>query len=95
MEKQQEGETALKPVPSTNFNYAIDVAPLLAVTPKSLRFWIGFEWQPSIGRWMAHCGISNGFRLITPAVLKSLIRQARELQLLVTSYRAHHQPSEP
>jgi hypothetical protein len=74
-------------------NYAVDVGPRLLNFPNSARFWIGFEWQASIGRWLAHCGRPNEFRLISPAVLRSLIRQARELQLLVTSYRANRQPS--
>jgi hypothetical protein len=78
---------------STHFNYAIDVGPRLQNFPSSARFWIGFEWQPSVGRWMAHCGLPNEFRLISPATLKSLIRQARKLQLLVTSYRANRQRS--
>ena len=69
-----------------NFNYAINVAPLMPALPEGWSFWVGLQWQPTIGRWMAHCGRLNEFKLISPALMKTLIREARQKQLLVTSY---------
>jgi hypothetical protein len=70
-----------------NFNYAINVAPLMPALPQGWSFWVGLQWQPTAGLWMAHCGRQNEFMLISPVLMRRLIREARGKQLLVTSYQ--------
>jgi hypothetical protein len=69
----------------------MDVAPMLGAPPGSC-FWVGFQWQPTVGRWMAHCGRRNEFRLISPDLLRSLVKEAQAQRLVVCAYRANSGP---